>query len=190
MVTSSSLAQSVLFDATNSTQPTMSTTGPAGTYDMTKTRRTIDSTGAETDTTETFSKSQTYTSGDGELSARSHIRTTGPTTTTVPSAGSSTRHLEGEHEMTKFWLAGVTAFALMTSAALAQSTSSDTTTSTMFTVAPIVGTYSSSKSQKTIDGNGTETDKSQTYTSGSGGTDAQFEHANHGAGRLRAEFVS
>ncbi len=86
MVTSSSLAQSVLFDATNSTQPTMSTTGPAGTYDMTKTRRTIDSTGAETDTTETFSKSQTYTSGDGELSARSHIRTTGPTTTTVPSA--------------------------------------------------------------------------------------------------------
>lgn len=89
MMTSGALAQSALFDATNSTQPTMSTTGPAGTYDRTKTRRTIDSTGAETDTTETFSKSQTYTSGDGELSAKSHIRTTGPTTTTLPSPGPS-----------------------------------------------------------------------------------------------------
>jgi hypothetical protein len=85
ILTGSTLAQNVLFDATNSTQPTMSTTGPAGTYDMTKTRQTIDSTGAETDTTETFSKSQTYTNSNGALSARSSIRTTGPTTTTVPS---------------------------------------------------------------------------------------------------------
>jgi hypothetical protein len=89
MMTSGVLAQSVLFDATNSTQPTMSTAGPAGTYDMTKTRRTIDSTGAETDTTESFSKSQTYSSGDGELSAKSHIRTTGPTTTILPPPGPS-----------------------------------------------------------------------------------------------------
>lgn len=86
ILTGSTLAQSVLFDATNSTQPTMSSTGPAGAYDMTRTRRTIDSTGAKTDTTETFSKSQTYTNSDGAPSARSQTRTTGPTTTTVPSS--------------------------------------------------------------------------------------------------------
>jgi hypothetical protein len=33
------LAQSAPFDATNSTQPNMSTNGPAGTYDMTTNRR-------------------------------------------------------------------------------------------------------------------------------------------------------
>jgi hypothetical protein len=85
MMTSGVLAQSAAFDTTNSIQPIMSTTGPAGTYDMTKTRRTIDSRGTETDTTETFSKSQTYTGGDGELSARTSIRTAGSTTTTEPS---------------------------------------------------------------------------------------------------------
>ena len=83
MMTGGALAQGASFDATNSTQPNLSTNGPAGTYDMTKTRRTIDSSGVATDTTETFDKSQTYTGGDGELSAKTSIQTTGPTTTTI-----------------------------------------------------------------------------------------------------------
>ena len=70
--------------------------------------------------------------------------------------------------MTKFWLIGLTAFAMMTGAALAQNLPSNTTTSTTI-VAPPVGTFSSTKS-RTIDSNGTQTDKSQTYTSGNGGT--------------------
>jgi len=85
MMMGGALAQGASFDATNSTQPNLSTNGPAGTYDMTKTRRTIDSTGVATDTTETFDKSQTYTGGDGALSAKTSIQTTGPTTTTIPS---------------------------------------------------------------------------------------------------------
>jgi hypothetical protein len=69
------------------------------------------------------------------------------------------------------------ALAMMTGVAFAQGMSSDTTTSsqtsqTTTTVAPGVGTYSSSKSQKSIDSNGVETDKSQSYTSGAGGSKA------------------
>jgi hypothetical protein len=74
--------------------------------------------------------------------------------------------------MMKYWFAGVATFALMTGAALAQSSSSDTTTSTQSTTVPAVGSYSSTKSQKTIDSNGTETDKSRSYTSGADGTKA------------------
>jgi hypothetical protein len=84
-MTSGALAQGAPFDATNSTQPNLSTNGPAGTYDATKTRRTIDSNGAATDTTQTFDKSQTYTGGNGALSAKTSIETTGATTTTLPS---------------------------------------------------------------------------------------------------------
>jgi hypothetical protein len=76
--------------------------------------------------------------------------------------------------MTRSWLAGVSAFAMMTGIAFAQGTS-DTTISTQTTTstpAPAVGSFSSSKSQKTIDSTGTEIDKSQSYTSGSKGTDA------------------
>jgi Flp pilus assembly protein TadD len=77
--------------------------------------------------------------------------------------------------MTKYFLVGVAAFAMMTSAAVAQSTSSDTTTSTQSTtstVAQPLGSYSQTKTQKTIDSSGVQTDKSQTYTSGINGTTA------------------
>jgi hypothetical protein len=75
--------------------------------------------------------------------------------------------------MANYLLVGVAAFAMMTGAAFAQSASSDTTTSTQSTtVSPLVGSYSSTKSQKTIDASGAETDKSQTYTSGVNGTTA------------------
>lgn len=84
-MTGGALAQSPSFDATNSTQPNLSTNGPAGTYDMTKTKRVIEGGGAETDTIESFHKSQSYTSGDGTLSARTNIETLGPAMTAAPS---------------------------------------------------------------------------------------------------------
>jgi|HubBroStandDraft_1064217.scaffolds.fasta_scaffold650136_1 hypothetical protein len=83
-------AQSPPFDATNSTQPNVSTSGPAGTYDMSKTQKTIDGRGGETDKTETFDKSQTYSSGDGELSAKTSIKRTDSTMTITPPAPAST----------------------------------------------------------------------------------------------------
>ena len=92
MMMSGAVAQSPSFDATNSTQPNMSTNGPAGTYDTITTRRTIDSSGAISNTTESFDKSQTYTSGDGALSAKTSIQTTGPATTiTMPPVSTSTK---------------------------------------------------------------------------------------------------
>lgn len=76
------LAQSPAVDATNSPSQNQSTNGPAGTYDMTTTRTTVAPNGAQTDTTERFDKTQSYTSGNGALTAHTHIETTGPTTTT------------------------------------------------------------------------------------------------------------
>jgi hypothetical protein len=79
--------------------------------------------------------------------------------------------------MTKYWLASTAALAMMSGVALAQTAPFDSSTTTQSTttttVAPLIpGTFSSSKTQQTIDGNGTETDKTQTFKSGSGGTDA------------------
>jgi hypothetical protein len=79
---SSALAQSPAVDATNSPSQNQSTNGPAGTYDMTTTRTTVARDGAPTDTTERFDKTQSYTSGNGALTARTHIETTGLATTT------------------------------------------------------------------------------------------------------------
>ncbi len=77
-------AQSVPFDATNSAQPTMSTNGPAGTIVVKKVQTTRDAGGQDTVTTESFAKSQSYSSGDGALKAHTIIHTTGPVTTTTP----------------------------------------------------------------------------------------------------------
>jgi hypothetical protein len=59
-----------------------STNGPAGTYDMNKTTTTVAPDGATTDVTQRFDKSQSYTSGNGALSAHTHIETVGPATNT------------------------------------------------------------------------------------------------------------
>ena len=75
------LAQSPAVDATNSPSQNETTNGPAGTYDMTTTRTTTGPNGAQTDTTERFDKTQSYSSGNGALTARTHIETTGPATT-------------------------------------------------------------------------------------------------------------
>ena len=77
------LAQGAAVDATNSPSQNQSTNGPAGTYDMTTTQTTVAPNGGQTDSTQSFDKSQSYTSGNGALTAHTHIETTGPTTTTT-----------------------------------------------------------------------------------------------------------
>ena len=70
--------------------------------------------------------------------------------------------------MTKTWLAAAAALAMMTGGALAQTTTSLPTSnqSTTATPAPVVGVVSASRSQQTVDSNGVETDKTQTYSNG------------------------
>ncbi len=77
------LGQGAAIDATNSPSQNRSTNGPAGTYDKTTTQSTVAPNGGQTDTTQSFDKSQSYTSGNGALTAHTHIETTGPTTTTT-----------------------------------------------------------------------------------------------------------
>lgn len=66
---------------TTAPQPTRATNGPAGTVERAHAGIVVDSTGAAKGTSDTFKKTQSYTSGDGQLSARTKIQTTGPTTT-------------------------------------------------------------------------------------------------------------
>ena len=77
--------------------------------------------------------------------------------------------------MVRSLFASAAALAMMTGVALAQTGSSAATTeiqSTTTIIAPAPGDVSSSTSRKTIDGNGAETDRSHTYTSGADGTKA------------------
>jgi hypothetical protein len=87
--------------------------------------------------------------------------------------------LSGDPGMTKYWLVGVAVATMTTGTALAQAQnpnpSSDTTVTTRTTTdpaLPIVDSVHTSKTQNTIDSNGVQTDKRQTFTSGSRGTDA------------------
>jgi hypothetical protein len=80
-----------------------------------------------------------------------------------PEGGSN---LNKERDMTKLWLVGVGAFAIMTGTALAQDKSSETTTTTH---SADMGSSSATKSRETIDRDGTQTDKSNSYTRDSRG---------------------
>ena len=68
----------------NLTQPNLATNGPAGTAVQTQTTRNLYRNGAEVDSSRVFKKSQSYSSGNGALSARTHIETTGSVTTVKP----------------------------------------------------------------------------------------------------------
>jgi len=70
------------FAQTTAPEPTRAANGPAGTVERAHTGIAVDSTGAAAGTRDTFKKTQSYTSGDGQLSAKTTIQTTGPTTTT------------------------------------------------------------------------------------------------------------
>jgi len=72
--------------------------------------------------------------------------------------------------MIKYFFVSAAALVMMTGLASAQTTSSETTTSTVSPAAE--GSFRTTKSQMSIDGYGTQTDKSQTYTSGATGTNA------------------
>jgi hypothetical protein len=67
---------------TNAPKPTRSTNGPAGTVETAHAGVVVDNAGVTTGTSDTFKKTQSYTSGDGLLTAKTKIQTTGPTTTT------------------------------------------------------------------------------------------------------------
>jgi len=66
------------------TQPDRSTNGPAGTAVQTQTTKTVVAPGTEVDTSQSFKKNQSYTSGSGQLSAQTHIQTTGPVSVVKP----------------------------------------------------------------------------------------------------------
>jgi hypothetical protein len=85
------LAQAAPPDAANSPSQNQSTNGPAGTYDATTTQTTIAPNGVQSSTTQNFDKSQSYTSGNGVLSAHTHIETTGPATTSSSTTHSSSQ---------------------------------------------------------------------------------------------------
>jgi hypothetical protein len=76
-MTGGALAQS------NAPEPTRATNGPAGSVEAARAGIAVDSNGAATGMSETFKKSQSYTDGNGLLTARTHIETTGPVTTTI-----------------------------------------------------------------------------------------------------------
>jgi len=74
--------------------------------------------------------------------------------------------------MKKSSVVGAIGFALLASSALAQSTDT-TTVMHSSTVAPADGTYKSKKTERVIDNNGVETEKSQAYVRGANGTSAR-----------------
>jgi hypothetical protein len=79
-LTNTACAQTPASPAQNLVQPDLTTNGPAGSYDKTKTRRTVYANGVEVDTTQSFHKRQTYESGHGQLRASTIIKSSGPTT--------------------------------------------------------------------------------------------------------------
>ena len=70
--------------------------------------------------------------------------------------------------MTKYLLAGIAAFTLTSGVAFAQGTLTDTTTVTHSSTAPNPDGYKSKKTERIIDSNGVETEKTQTYTNRAG----------------------
>jgi hypothetical protein len=64
---------------TNAPEPTRATNGPAGSVESAHAGIVVDSSGAATGTSDTFKKTQSYTNDNGQLSAHTHIQTTGPT---------------------------------------------------------------------------------------------------------------
>ena len=74
--------------------------------------------------------------------------------------------------MKKYLLAGATTLAMMSGVALAQSSSYDATSSQTVTETnpPVVTNYNVSKTQKTVEPDGTVVEKSANYSAGANGT--------------------
>jgi hypothetical protein len=76
-------------DATAPAEPTRTTVGPS--TSVTKTQQSIDGRGVEMSSTETYDKSQSFTSGNGVLSAKTSTKTTGDSEVKVPPKVTTTR---------------------------------------------------------------------------------------------------
>jgi hypothetical protein len=76
-------------DAAAPAEPTRTTAGPS--TSVTKTLQSIDDHGVKTNSTETYDKSQSFTSGNGVLSAKTNTKTTAHSKVTIPSKMTTTR---------------------------------------------------------------------------------------------------
>jgi hypothetical protein len=76
-------------DAATPAEPTRTTVGPS--TSVTKTQQSIDGRGVERNSTETYDKSQSFTSGNGVLSAKTSTKTTGHSKVKVPPKLTTTR---------------------------------------------------------------------------------------------------
>jgi hypothetical protein len=87
-------------------------------------------------------------------------------------AGYSRRRFLETTEMTKYWLVGATAFAMMSGAAFAQGVTTDSTVTQSTTAAnpAPVGTYTATRTQQAVDANGNAVVQKKSYTSGPNGT--------------------
>jgi hypothetical protein len=82
--------------------------------------------------------------------------------------------LQGDSDMTRHWLAGAAAFAMMTGVAFAQDTSSESSTTTRSTTStvPGVGSYSSSETRQGTDRDGNAVDTKTIFHGDAGGSTA------------------
>jgi len=71
--------------------------------------------------------------------------------------------------MMKSLLAGIALFSLISGSALAQDATGSPTALAPAMSPPVVNSYSASKTEKTIDSNGIETQSTQSYSAGAGG---------------------
>jgi hypothetical protein len=80
----------------------------------------------------------------------------------------------------RYWLAGTAALALMASGAVAQTTIETTRQTTVAPVtvlppAPVVNGYSQTKTERSTDGYGNQSETTQTWSSNSAGTSSRTE---------------
>jgi hypothetical protein len=85
LMASGAYAQSISSDATANFP-----NGPAGSESVTKTQKVIGADGSVTQQSQSYDKTQTYSSGDGALSAHSTVRTNEEKTVTPPAPVSTT----------------------------------------------------------------------------------------------------
>jgi hypothetical protein len=93
--------------------------------------------------------------------------------------------IKGRLKMTKHFCAAVALLTLISGAASAQSMSSETTTSihsTTTTPPPAVEVVRTTKTEKSVDTNGVETDRGQTFANGPAGTTATATTRTTGPG--------
>jgi len=96
--------------------------------------------------------------------------------------------------MSRQWLAGAAALLMIPGIALAQDVSTRSTTTTTTSAPPAAGSYSASESRKTVDADGTVTEKSRSYDSSADGTSARANSETRAAdgttvSRSREEHV-